>query len=367
MNCMATAHSGLHTEINKKRLRCTLHTLLLSLVLVLPATAPAAAQGDSPAQDEVRQVLVPREVFVGDRAELRCTFQSQMDFAALADPSLVKDGAIQLNTHADAFTRHAGDYTVELAVLQQAGTTCTLIITFVPWKTGQLHFEACDLPALCGAAEHAEPFLIHFSPVEISSLTEKLSVSAVRPPAPPLLLPGTSYALWICIVVFLLLLVATGILLAKFSALVRCATAVRESAGYYWNARSARSKLFALGRKKSTDVQFAEQWQATMRAYLAYRFGVPFSSATAKGIAPLIRRVTGNMLDIEQENAVSSLTSLFIRTDYIRFAGGSIDSRMLPAAEHEAVFTPGERNSIIALSCQVIAALESSAKEGVPV
>ena len=327
---------------------------LFSFVFLLPVLA----QGDGAAPEGLQQVLVPRNVFVGDRAELRCTFQSSVDFFAMAPASRIEDGVVLLDHEAAVFARHAEEYTVEHAVLQKAGTTCTLIITFVPWRTGAISFDEFDLAALCGASAGEAAFPVRPSLVEISSLADKVAASAVRPPLPPLLLPGTSYVLWVGILLILLLLVGTGFLLARFSALVRCVSGIRENAGFYWNARSAQRRLSVLGRKKCPDIQFAGQWQAVMRAYLSYRFGISFSSVTARGIAPLITRRTGDMLDIEQDNALSSLTALFIRTDYIRFAGGSIDSRLLPAAEHEAVFAPGERERIIALSCQAIAALE---------
>ena len=112
-----------------------------------------------------------------------------------------------------------------------------------------------------------------------------------------------------------------------------------------------------------SDIDFACTWQQIMRTYLEYRFGTSFSSVTARSFASVISSMTGDMLNMEQENAVLSLQGFLQRTDYIRYAGGSIDSLQLPAEEHRAEFMNGERENIIEVSISDVEGLEFREKE----
>ena len=65
-------------------------------------------------------------------------------------------------------------------------------------------------------------------------------------------------------------------------------------------------------------------------------FGFDFSTVPSSRIAKVISNVTGDMLDEKEESVVMSICAMFVRTDYIRFAQGSIDSKLLPSNEHKA-------------------------------
>jgi hypothetical protein len=100
-----------------------------------------------------------------------------------------------------------------------------------------------------------------------------------------------------------------------------------------------------------------------MRDYLDYRFNMSFRSITAKDVYRTVSMATGDLLDIEQENAVLSIQSMFVRTDYIRYAKDSPDSRKLPAQDHEAAFASEEKDGIVALSLSDIEELEKERGE----
>ena len=57
--------------------------------------------------------------------------------------------------------------------------------------------------------------------------------------------------------------------------------------------------------------------------------------------------------------SVEDLTSMFIRTDYIRFAHDSIDSQLYPPAEHQAKLVGGERKSLADMILKAISVFES--------
>ena len=56
--------------------------------------------------------------------------------------------------------------------------------------------------------------------------------------------------------------------------------------------------------------------------------------------------------------AIESLSCFFVRTDYIRFASGSIDSKLLPLETHQALFVENEKKSMVAETYKIIDLLE---------
>ncbi len=308
-----------------------------------------------------QQVLIPKEIYVGDRAQLRYMFQSSIDFFSFSHEK--SDSTLSFDINSPVFLAQADRCSVQEAVLQRVGITYTLLITFIPWKPGEIDFAPFNVSELCGGGEDAPAYELDLSPVLVSSLVEKTGVNSLRAPLAPFLLPGTNYVLWSLIIAAILFLCLMGFIIARFPSIMIFIMAIRERIGYYRNASRTKKSLSQLGKTDCTDAQFAQDWQRIMRSYLEYRFHTAFASVTGHRIIEVICLATGNMLDVEQENAVMSLQSLFMRTDYIRYAANSIDSRRLPASEHEAQFLQGERQDIIGLSCENIAAFEMQNKE----
>lgn len=336
---------------------------LAAIVLFLCLSfAPIPAQeSDRPAY---RQTLVPKEIYVGDTAQLSYSFQSQTDFYALAraggGASRLEGGILYFDI-SDGYFREMDSYcSVTQLSMRQVGMTYTIVINFVPWKTGRLEFIPLDMGKLCKADCGT---VIRLDAIEVLSLSEKLGATTLRPPAPPLLLPGTNYIVWILIILLVLLLGLLAMLAVNFSATVRHAVLFRERIGYRRNAFMTKRRLKGLLKGAREDPDFARDWQQIMRTYLNYRFGMGFFSVTSKDIYNNVVLATGDMLSIEQENAVLSIQSVFIRTDYIRYAKDSPDSHKLPAEDHEAAFSSGERERLVELSMVDIGELEKEREE----
>ncbi|MCR5318850.1 MAG: hypothetical protein K6E22_11540 [Treponema sp.] len=320
------------------------------------------------AMEDVSQILIPREVYVGDTAELRFSFNAPVDLFAGVPAEKINDGELLLNTESSSFRMQ--NYDVKQVSLRLIGRTYTLSLVFVPWVTGTIKFPAFDLNALIHSetkvslpAELADkPFVIELQPVEVLSLVKKYNALTLRSPLPPSLLPGTNYIVWSLIILVILLIFAVIFVLAKFPMISEKFYSLSDSLALVKNARQAKHKIRALLKKKCSDAEFAQQWQAITRKYLSARFSTPFNSIATNSIAKRIMNVTGNFMSGEQEDSVISLTSLFTRTDYIRFARNSIDSRLLPSEEHEAAFYPGEKEVIAKLTIDAISNLEANPK-----
>ena len=334
-------------------------SVLVPVLPVLPLSAQESAQEGS-----FTQILIPKEVYVGDTAQLSCSFQSSVDLYALAQEgggaSRIEGGILYFDLSDGIFAAMEPTCSVTQLSLRQVGMTYTLVLNFIPWRPGKLSFLPLDLGKLCRAEVNR---VITFEPVEILSLSDKLGVSTLRPPSSPLLLPGTKYIVLSLIIAGVSILVMVALLLVNFAAVLKKAVLVKERFGYRKNAFLTKLKLKGLIKHERSDADFAREWQQIMRSYLDYRFSTRFFSVTSKDIARAVASATGDMLDIEQENAVLSIQTVFIRTDYIRYAKNSPDSRKLPARDHEAAFASGEKEQIVDLTMGDIGELEKEREE----
>ncbi len=311
-----------------------------------------------------KQTLVPKEIYVGDTAQLSYSFQSSVDFYSLAQlggaASKLEGGILYFDISNGYFSAMESSCSVTQLSLRQVGMTYTLVLNFIPWRPGKITFIPLDMDKLCSANTGK---LITLEPVEILSLSEKLGTGTLRPPSPPLLLHGTNYIVWTLIVILVFFLIMLALFMMNFSMFIKKFVLFKEHVGYKRNAFQTKRKLRELLKQSGLDSDFAQQWQQIMRSYLNYRFSTSFLSVTSKDIARSVSLVTGDMLDIEQENAIFSIQTVFIRTDYIRYAKNSPDSRKLPVQDHEAAFVMGEKERIIDLTLGDIEDLETEREE----
>lgn len=320
----------------------------------------------SASDDSVQQLLFPTIVYVGDQTELQFSFYSPVDFFAPADPARISGDILTIDPSRPEFRSEDDSFTVRQVILSRNGMTYTLQISFIPWKPGVIDIPVFDLNACTrdeklNAGQNTEAsigYLIDLQPFTVESLAQKNGDLSLRPPAPPVLLPGTNYVVWTLIIGGIVLLFLITFLLARLRAIQEFYYTMMEKLGLLRNSHVARRKLKRLLVSDVSDVEFASSWQLLMRSYLEYRFGTPFASVTASHVAGVINNATGNMLSEEQESFVMDLVSLFTRTDYIVFAQGSIDSRMDPPQEHIAAFADGERKEIVKITEKCISGLE---------
>ena len=148
---------------------------------------------------EPQQILVPKKVYIGDTAELRCTFNT-------ANPEikkLVSNGSVFLNTSTLTDGRdNQKDYEIKSVSLSPAGVDFyQFSISFVPWKTGELLFSPMEI--------EGSDLIIEFQPVQIVSLisTENAATTTLHDTAAPLLLPGTAYKLYGTLAAFILIII----------------------------------------------------------------------------------------------------------------------------------------------------------------
>ena len=193
--------------------------LLFPVTLLFPLSA----------QDSARQTLLPKEIYVGDTAQLSYVFQCQVDLYSLARKgggvSRMEGGILFFDISGGYFARMEDECSVTQLSMRQVGMTYTIVLDFIPWRPGKLEFIPLDMGKLCRTDTD---IIISLEPVEVLSLSEKLGANSLRPPASPLLLPGTNYIVWTIIMLSVALLVLLAILAMNFSAALKGAILLKE-------------------------------------------------------------------------------------------------------------------------------------------
>lgn len=308
---------------------------IFSLVFIIIALLTPAFSDDS----EKSQVLVPRKVFVGDTAELRYSFHSPVDFFSDVDAGT---DTRMLNLKALPFPSETSDYTLLGASLKRKDLNYTLIFTFIPWRTGEIKFPPFDLASVI---YNIPGYQINTSPVTIASILQSSDGSTLRPPAAPLLVPGTMYAVYGIAVAFVLFFILIVRILLHWSAIRSRFNNYRIRRHYAKNAKTALHMLKKLEKRKNDDITFCCSIQQILRKYLDTRYDYPFSAVVSKSLVDVFDTLTAGVLSSEKYENMESLAAIFRRADYIRFS-------------HEEELGKNERSDLITSARSVIKKFE---------
>lgn len=277
-----------------------------------------------------QQILLPKKVYIGDTAELRCTFNSPN--AQLKE--LTAGGITKLPLVSQT---EAEDYNIKEITLAPAGVDYyQFTITFVPWKTGELRLPPMEI-------ESAD-LILEFQPVQIVSLisTDSANTTTLHDSAAPLLLPGTAYKLYgslAALIVFLIVLIRIIIKRKNLLFYINQKKLLRK---YKKNKKQALKLL-----KHATS---AEELQKIMRNYLEVRFDYPFTRCVTSEMMQGWQTATGGLLSDVKTEAFGDIVSSFIRTDFIRYS-------------KKGAFAAGEQEELIKNLSDKIEILETAESE----
>lgn len=309
---------------------------------------------------EVSQSLIPLEVFVGDQAELRYAFRSAVDFFPNAD--LVMEKEIDISKF--PFKGLYNSMTIKKAYFSRNDMEYVISLQIIPWRPGVIEFPPFDLFSILSLSDKDKnkniSYSILFEPIEIKSIVEKTNLRDMQPPAPPFIIPGTTYALFAILLAVLIVFALFLRALIKFGDIRRWLKHMSVRRAYKRNSAIAIKKIKRLFRnKKISDIDFCAALQNITRSYLDFRFSYPFKSASARGIREGFKKICLGDIPPAIAYSVEDLTSMFIRTDYIRYAHDSIDSQLFPPAEHQAKLANYERKSLSDMVLKAISLFES--------
>lgn len=275
-----------------------------------------------------QQILVPKKVYIGDTAELRCTFN-------IIHPALrekVSTGTIQIPVENFVTQPDTNDCDIKSIHLMQAGVDhYQVVITFVPWTTGNL-----QLPPLS-----IEDVSLILQPVQIVSISEQNNATVLKEPMSPLLLPGTTYKIYGALVALIILIFILIQLIVKRKSVIFFLKTKKLQRKYRQNKKITIKKLNALPDEKRS----ADEIQKILRQYMEVRFDYPFTKAVTSELMEKFNFVTQGLLPTEKIEAFGELVSVFLRTDYIRYSS-------------QGSFAEGEKTELVNKCSEAIEIIE---------
>ena len=261
-----------------------------------------------------QQILIPKKVYIGDTAELRCTFNSPDPFLK----QLTSSGTAELPLVSQS-TEPQEEYVIKNISLSPSGIDFyQLTITFIPWKTGDLLFPSMEI--------EDSDIVLEFQPIQIVSLiaNENTNTSTIRDTAAPLLLPGTTYKLYGTLSVFVIFLIICIRIILKRKNILFYINQKRLLKKYKKNKKQTIRNLYKIADEaeaaKIDDQTAAENLQKSLRTYLEIRFDYPFTHTVASEIMQGWQTATGGLLSDTKTEAFGNIAASFIRTDFIRYS-----------------------------------------------
>ncbi len=261
-----------------------------------------------------QQILIPKKVYIGDTAELRCTFNSPDPFLK----QLTSSGTAELPLVSQS-TESQEEYVIKNISLSPSGIDFyQLTITFIPWKTGDLLFPSMEI--------EGSDIVLEFQPIQIVSLitNENINTSTIRDTAAPLLLPGTTYKLYGTLSGFVIFLIICIRIILKRKNILFYINQKRLLKKYKKNKKQTIRNLYKIADEaeaaKIDDQTAAENLQKSLRTYLEIRFDYPFTHTVASEIMQGWQTATGGLLSDTKTEAFGTIAASFIRTDFIRYS-----------------------------------------------
>ena len=261
-----------------------------------------------------QQILIPKKVYIGDTAELRCTFNSPDPFLK----QLTSSGTAELPLVSQS-TEPQEEYVIKNISLSPSGIDFyQLTITFIPWKTGDLLFPSMEI--------EGSDIVLEFQTIQIVSLiaNENTNTSTIRDTAAPLLLPGTTYKLYGTLSVFVIFLLICIRIILKRKNILFYINQKRLLKKYKKNKKQTIRNLYKIADEaeaaKIDDQTAAENLQKSLRTYLEIRFDYPFTHTVASEIMQGWQTATGGLLSDTKTEAFGNIAASFIRTDFIRYS-----------------------------------------------
>ncbi len=258
-----------------------------------------------------QQLLLPKKVYIGDAAELRCTFtiSSPLSETFLSAQNFSSTEGIELPLDSFLLNPENNDIVVNKILLTKMNSSFTVNISFVPWRTGELHFPPLQI----------DDITLILQPVQIVSITAQNNSTSLQEPLSPLLLPGTTYKLYGALLIFILLLVVAIQIIIRHKSLSFFIKNKKLLLIYRRNKKSTYRNLRKLLNSKIKN-DAATEIQKILRHYLEVRFDFPFTKSTTNELMKNFINITQNLLSDSKNEAFGEIVNVFIRTDFIRYS-----------------------------------------------
>lgn len=292
--------------------------------------------------ENLRQLVIPHTLFVGDTGEIKIYFASEEVFSNATLSQEFFTSVLAEN-----------DYSIKKLSISKNGTTADgknsyeFSMTFTPWKTGKNIIPSYNLGKFAGK----EDFCVTFDSINVESIfTQKNVDQTFQGARGPLLLPGTTYKIFLWSGIFLILIILLIRWLVKWQDFILFVKNQRLMFMYRQNKKKTLKFIKKQLDSTQSDRDTASNIQTCLRNYLETRFGYPFKNCAASEIEIGFDKIFQGLMSDEKENAIEDLTAVFVRTDFIRYG-------------KENHFFEGERPELFNIISGVINTLENRSEQ----
>ena len=274
---------------------------------------------------DMQMAVLPRDVFVGDAMEIRCTFGCEV--------ALLPDGALSV----DITPVEIQNLTVNSITLQRAGASFMLSMVCVPWCVGSIDIPPFVISEHCADAKASVS--LDIPEITIKSIVNYTGATELRSAKAPLLIPGTTWIIYLLSIFGIVLIVALVVILVRFRSFRKKVRTVISSFITVKNYHSLKYQMKKLTKSKKpiTDKQFAAVVSHLIREYISCRFAYNFRSETPAGVVEAFEALSKGLFSVEAGEAVQMLSEVLVRCDYVRFAGDDGENGAMPTEERAEI------------------------------
>lgn len=267
--------------------------------------------------------VLPKDVYIGDIIEIRYSFTTNIN---LTD-----------NLTVDIQLPENPDYDILSMKLIGNDGSYQFVISCIPWKVGALDLPKIDLSKYSQSLTTS--FAIDIPSITVQSIVKKTGTNEIRPVASPLLIPGTTWLIYIFLFLIIIFLSLTVYLLIHTKKVISFWNNYIQNRISKKNLKKTVKQIKKLNKKsaKYDDSNFAKQLSIITRQFLSTRFKHNFNSVVSSKIWYEINNIFQDTLPDFIEDKVFVVSSVLERCDYIRFSGGK---------EEDSSFSFVERSSL---------------------
>lgn len=301
-------------------------TVILAFLLQFFVLMPLAADVPSSLSvPETEMTVIPRDVFIGDEMEIRYAFHATEDLL----PSETEVLSLQVPDTEDISV-------LEVSLVKESDSY-VLTARCIAWRTGKVTLPSIDLQQFNPELE--EPYVLNVPPVTILSVIEYTGKKDLRPARAPLVIPGTTWIIYVIIIVCVLLFVALIVILVKFNAVRTRFYAAFASVLIARNFRLLRRRIrrFLKRYLEAETAVFATEFAHFIRGYMSVRFKTDFDAVTASEFVSAFAGAMNYTGSPEAVGATEVIADILVRCDYVRFSGDTGESGTLSAEERSTM------------------------------
>ncbi len=276
--------------------------------------------------------VTPKEVYVGDEAEIRFSFEWNGELFSNNKEQLVH--VIHSSSIEESLDN---SYTIKSLQLFQSSNGYELSIKVVPWKAGTLNLEPFDLVTLFDI--NTTSLLIDIPEIEIQSILSQVNEKEIRAPLGPVIIPGTTYILVVIVIILFVVCLLMVIVLIRFPLIKAW---VKSFVGKIWasdNLKKASKELILLSKHSSTLEAkiFAARLSVIIRTYLEGRFYHRFTAEATSSFFLIFNELFAGTVSNTAESFLQDLYEICVRCDFLHYAGTETEKAPLTQGEIESL------------------------------